>query len=201
MRSTKTRNLLAATLAFALALPAAAAPVKISALPSASAVSATDVFPVTQGTCPGSCATNGATGAQLKTWVEASPTLTTPQLGVATVTTLGGKNAITSITLGATGQVGSGATAVCAASHACTSLSGEITLTTGTGSLTAGTLFTINFADTRANAPNCALSPAQGGGTVKSVVWSETTATAAVTGVVALVASTAYTVDYVCGGN
>lgn len=215
--------LLAAS-ALSFAPVAAPAQSKISALPAGSAVSATDVFPATQGACPGSCATNGVTGAQLKTWAQSglsagslsngttgsgavvlasSPSLATPTLGVATATTLGGAHAISSITLGSGSQVGAGATAVCATSHVCDSLSGEVTLTTGTGTLAAGLVFTVVFADTRSNIPNCVVGNFMKAGPVfgVSVAWTETTSTVAVTSASALAASTAYNVDYVCGGK
>lgn len=77
-----TRTLKGLALAWLIALLpvfAFAGDVKISGLPAASSIGATDVVPITQGTCP-SCATNGATGTQLKTWAQS---------GLATVATSG----------------------------------------------------------------------------------------------------------------
>lgn len=225
------RRTLALTTAAALALaPAAAlAQTKVSNLPAASAVSGTDVFPASQG-CTGSpptavcSATNGVTGTQLQTWAQSglsasslsngvsgsgnvvlatSPSLVTPNLGVAKATLLAGKNAVSSFTLGAAGQVGSGASIACASSHVCDSLSGEVALTTGTGTLAAGTLFTINFADTRTNLANCLVAENTQGsaGAVGKMLWTPTVSTLVVGyGGAAISASTAYTFDYVCPG-
>lgn len=193
MRSTRIPSAIAAACAAALiAAPAAAGNVKVSGLPPASPVSATDVFPATQGTCPSSCATNGVTGAQLKTFVTTAPA----------VTTIGGLNPVSSITAGATAQIGAGGTVVCAASHVCDSVSGELTVTTGTGSFSAGTIFTVNFADTRTHIPNCAVGSfgiGSGGTSVNSRTLTETTSSLAVQSTLA--ASTTYAIDYVCMGD
>lgn len=216
-----------AALAFAPAV--VLAQTKVSNLPAASAVSSTDVFPASQG-CTGSppaaacAATAGVTGAQLKTFAQSglsasslsngvtgsgavvlatSPALATPQLGVAKATTLAGL-AITSITAGATAQIGTGGAAVCATSHVCDSLSGEITLTTGTGSLTAGTLFMVNFANTRTNIPNCVVVGrlATAGVGSQTLLMTPTTGTLAVASATSgLAASTVFTYDYICSGS
>jgi hypothetical protein len=145
--------------------------------------------------------TNGA--GSITIGLATSPALVTPQLGVATATTMAGQHAITSITPGGTGQIGTGGTAVCATSHVCDSLSGEVTLTTGTGTLTTGTFFTINFADTRTNIPNCLMHMQTAAVGINSNVYlySETTSTLTLTGSSTLTASTTYIVDYTCGGN
>src|SRR6185312_4291562 len=145
---------------------------------------------------------NGVSGSGAVV-LATSPTLTTPTLGVATVTTLAGKNAISSITLGAAAQVGTGATAVCNTGHVCDSVSGEVLLTTGTGTLSAGLIYTINFADTRAGSPNCVVSIVQKAGPAfgTNPLSTTTTSSLSVTGIAALTASTAYTEDYICGGN
>jgi hypothetical protein len=192
MRSTKTRSLAGAACA-ALALlsgPAVAGNVKISGLPAGSAVSSTDVIPATQGTCPSSCATNGVSAAQLKTFTSTAPTFNT----------FAGLHAVTSITAGATAQIGTGGTVVCASSHVCDSISGELTITTGSGTLAAGTIFTVNFADTRTNIPDCVVDVFQTGSTsTNSHEKVETTTSLAVS--TTLSASTTYTTDYVCAGN
>lgn len=239
-------------IALALAPTLAAAQTKISNLPAASTIAATDVVPISQS-CSGSpptaacAATNAATAAQLKTWAQtgistvagavksngsgtygqagaadlsngvtgsgsvvlsSSPTLVTPQLGVAKATTLAGKNAVSSFTAGATAQIGAGATVVCASGYVCDSLSGTITLTTGTGSLSAGTTaapdFTVNFADTRSAKPSCIVSPfiiSGGASSLNSILHTETTSTLVAASAGALTASSAYTTSYVCGGN
>jgi hypothetical protein len=129
-----------------------------------------------------------------------SPALVTPQLGVAKATTLAGQHAVTSITAGAAAQIGTGGTVVCAASHVCDSLSGELTITTGAGTLSQGAIFTVNFADTRTNIPNCVVDNLTTGVTSVNVhPHSETTSTLAVQSTLA--ASTTYTADYICGGN
>jgi hypothetical protein len=121
----------------------------------------------------------------------------------AVVSTLAGKNALSSITAGATAQIGTGGTAVCAASHVCDSLSGEIALTTGTGTLAAGTLFTLNFADTRTNLTNCVVvqNTQAGVGALSKLLWTPTTTTLAFGAGAAAVASTAYVFDYFCPGG
>lgn len=81
----------------ALASVAHAGDVKISGLPAASAVSSTDTFPVTQGTCPSSCTTNGASGAQVKTWAQS---------GLATIATSGAVTDATGTLLPAHGGLG-----------------------------------------------------------------------------------------------
>lgn len=117
----------------------------------------------------------------------------------AKVAVLAASQGVTSIVPGASGQTGTGATAACAAGHRCDDISGEITLATGTGSLTAGTAITVNFTWTRANAPNCAMNLQ--GGTVFLAPTHTSSATQLTFGVgVALTPSTTYTADYVCGG-
>lgn len=113
---------------------------------------------------------------------------------------------ITTFTLGATAQVGTGATIVCAAGHVCDSFSGTVTLVTGTGTLSAGTTaapdFTITFPFTRANTPNCIVGViATGGSTgVNFPVHAETPASLTVATTGALTASTTYSQSYSCNG-
>lgn len=106
---------------------------------------------------------------------------------------------ITGITAGAAAQIGTGGTTVCAALHVCDSYSGEVTIAAGTGSPTAGTLFTVNFSNARTNKPNCVVQ-ISGGVTFLAPSQTETTTTLAVAVGVGLTASTNYTVDYHCGG-
>lgn len=192
MRSTRILSAIAAVSAALIAGPAMAGNVKISGLPTGSAVSATDVVPATQGTCPSACATDGVTAAQIKTFTSTAPTFNT----------FAGLHAVTSITAGATAQIGTGGTVVCATSHICDSISGELTVTTGTGTLSVGTIFTVNFADTRTNIPNCVVSnysTGTPGSSINSHTDVETVSTLADTTV--LTASNTYTVRYICGGN
>jgi hypothetical protein len=100
---------------------------------------------------------------------------------------------------GASGQVGTGATAVCTTSYVCDSYSGTITLTTGTGVLTAGTIATVTFPNTRTNKPSCAVD-IEGGSTFLAGSHSATTSVLTYTDGVAVTVSTVYTLTYVCGG-
>jgi hypothetical protein len=102
--------------------------------------------------------------------------------------------------LGATGQVGAGATTVCTTGHTCDETSGEVLLTTGTGSLTAGLILTTTLGTTRAKSPNC-LVELTGSATYLGATKAETVTTYAVTVGSGLTASTPYTVTYVCGGK
>jgi hypothetical protein len=198
MTSTRAKSLLAALSAVALLAPPAFAQTntKVGDLPAASAVNSTDVFPGSQGCTAsppsaGCTATNGVTAAQIKTFTSAAPTFNT----------FAGLHAVTSITAGSTSVIGTGGTVVCAASHVCDSLSGELTIATGTGTLAAGTIATVTFADTRTNLPSCVVNkPSTSTGSVNAT-WSETTSTLVVGGQSALTASTTYTSDYVCAGN
>ncbi|HWF77951.1 MAG TPA: hypothetical protein VN694_12330 [Caulobacteraceae bacterium] len=197
------KHILALTTAAALALAPtfALAQTKVSHLPAGSAVASTDLVPMSQS-CSGSpptatCgATNGVQMSAVKTF-----TSTAPQFN-----TFAGQHAVTSITAGATAQVGTGATAVCATGYVCDSLSGAITLTTGTGTLSAGSTaapdFTVNFADTRTNKPNCVVGPfLVGASSQNSIVHAETTSSVAIASATALAASSTYTSSYVCFGN
>lgn len=198
MTSTRAKSLLAGLSVVALLAPPAFAQTntKVGNLPAASAVSSTDVFPGSQGCTAappsaGCTATDGVTAAQIKTFTSTAPTFNT----------FAGLHAVTSITAGATAQLGTGGTVVCATSHVCDGLSGELTITTGTGTLAAGTIFTVNFADTRANPPNCVVNKPSTATASDNAAWSTTTSTLVVGVQSALTASTTYTSDYVCAGN
>lgn len=104
------------------------------------------------------------------------------------------------LTLGAVGQIGTGATANCVTSHVCDSISGSITLTTGTGTLTAGQLLTITPSGTRAHFMNCVVT-LTGGTTFLAPRWTTSATAITLTGGVALAASSSYNVSYVCGGD
>lgn len=110
-----------------------------------------------------------------------------------------------SFVLGATAQVGTGATAVCANFSICDSASGTVTLTTGTGSLTSGLVFTVNLPGSRSSNPSCAWSFfAPSGGTTflapVALTGNLGPPTIAYSVFVALSASTTYRATYVCGG-
>lgn len=94
---------------------------------------------------------------------------------------------------------GSGATAVCATSHVCDSFSGEVTLTSGTVPAIGSDLI-ITLPVTRTNQPNCAVE-LKGGTLFLGDTKTVTTSTITISTVAALAAATAYTIDYVCGGN
>lgn len=96
---------------------------------------------------------------------------------------------------------GTGATAVCATSHICDSVSGEVTLTAGSvGTPATGAQLIITTSATRTNQPNCAVD-IEGGTTFLGVTHSATTTTLTVSAGVALVFGTAYEVTYNCGGK
>jgi hypothetical protein len=168
------------------------------------------------GTGSGSAATAPAwtpatgTGAPV---LATSPALITPNIGSATGTSLALSGPATGIsglgtasyTLGATGQVGTGATSpACVTNVVCDSLSGTFSFTTGTGSLTAGTVATVTLPGTRTNVPTCPVT-VKGGttflGPFSSAANTSGTVTLPITTEVALAASTAYSFTYgLCGG-
>jgi hypothetical protein len=89
----------------------------------------------------------------------------------------------------------------CASGHVCDGVSGTVTLTTGTSTIT-GTLATLSFPNTRTNSANCIVDVLQSGvGRVTTATWTESTTALTLTANTALTASTAYTVKYWCGGN
>ena len=80
---------------------------------------------------------------------------------------------VSSATLGPASYVGIGARVICASGHDCDAQSGEFTLTTGTGSLAAGNVLTLVFADARAASPNCIVQGQQGTSAPVPVAKSE----------------------------
>lgn len=94
---------------------------------------------------------------------------------------------------------GTGATAVCATSHICDSFSGEVTLTTGAVPAIGSDLL-ITLPITRTNQPNCAVE-VYGGVTFLGVTKTVTTNSITINTGSPMAATTAYTIDYVCGGN
>lgn len=104
-------------------------------------------------------------------------------------------------TFAAQAGAGTGATAVCATSHVCDSLSGEVILTSGSvGTPSTGSQLIITLPVTRTNQPNCTVE-AYGGTTFLGITKSQTTSTITISAGVALTFATAYTINYVCGGN
>lgn len=142
----------------------------------------------------------------LQAWVAVVNNATVFEVGPGQVTALqptrvaviSGTAPVASITAGAVAQIGTGGTVVCASSHVCDDISGELTVTTGTGVLSSGTLATITFAHVRANAPNCAYEIEGASGLVPTKTESTTLLTLGVAA--ALANTTTYTANYVCGG-
>jgi hypothetical protein len=133
----------------------------------------------------------------------------TNTLAVQSGSILAIQNAITSPSHAGTGTAtfapqtgsGTGATAVCATSHVCDSFSGEVILTSGSvGTPATGTQLIITLPVTRTNQPNCTVE-AYGGTTFLGITKTQSTSTITVSAGVALTFATAYTIDYVCGGN
>jgi hypothetical protein len=122
-------------------------------------------------------------------------------LGIATVQTIGASTTgLSGIILGNTAQVGTGATTpLCATNVICGPASGTITFTTGTGTLSVGSVIGIQLSFNRTNIPSCIVENSAAG--VQS--WSNTLVTNSVDISVknALTASTAYTFIYQCFGN
>lgn len=118
-------------------------------------------------------------------------------VGDLTTNTISGTGTATFAVGGATIS-GTGATAVCATSYLCTSLSGTITLTTGTGISATGVFLTITTGITRTNLPNCIVQ-LMGNGV--GITWAETTTTIPITDLTQLTSSTSYTVKYACFGK
>lgn len=91
-----------------------------------------------------------------------------------TLTGFAGQGSAT-YTAGASAQVGTGATTpICYSNYSCNSIAGTVSFTTGTGSLAAGTIVTINVPGTRTNPggavypPNCSVTLEQLSGTPAS---------------------------------
>lgn len=105
-------------------------------------------------------------------------------------------------TLGSTTIVGTGGSVACAASHVCDSISGEVTLTTGTGVSANGLALTIAFALTRAAQPACIVSSFKAGAVdVASNFNDSSTTQLTVNSSANLSSSTAYTLRYICAGD
>lgn len=100
---------------------------------------------------------------------------------------------------------GSGGTLVCASGHACSSVSGELTLTTGTSPAT-GTLGTVTYQTTQAYSsdPNCTVFSHDGKIPMANIAVNDSSLTVLTLTIqnAALSASTTYTLAYSCSqGN
>jgi hypothetical protein len=121
-------------------------------------------------------------------------------------TGIGSGTALGTITLGAAGVVGTGATAACNSGFLCDQFSGEIKLLTGTGAGTTGLFLTVNFTTARANFPVClvqVMNQTSGNQLSANLVYVGTPAgnqSFTLTTTSALVSSTQYAVNYICGG-
>lgn len=106
-----------------------------------------------------------------------------------------------SYTLGGSAQVGTGASApTCSAGYACNSLGGQVQFTTGTGTLAAGTIFTINPGVTRSVNPSCTVNI--NSATYTGINALSNTTSISINVAAALSASTTYTVTWgSCQGN
>jgi hypothetical protein len=105
-------------------------------------------------------------------------------------------------TLGGSTIVGSGATAVCTTSHVCDSISGSVTIVTGSGVSTTGTALTVNLPVTRGSMPNCTIYSQNDNTGAPATLSAYTTVSSIVFTSTANLASTnGYHVSYVCGGR
>lgn len=108
-------------------------------------------------------------------------------------------NGTATYTLGATAQVGTGATTPTTDSgHIADSISGEFSLTTGTGTLSQGTIVTITLPYTRSNAANCSITQASSA-PLTNFSWTTSTTQISIMGTAT--ASTSYKFIYNCGGR
>jgi hypothetical protein len=113
----------------------------------------------------------------------------------------GGAGTIPTAVLGSATIVGSGATIACTASHDCDDFSGSYTLTTGTGiSANLAAIFTVHFALTRSNIPNCTYEVVSAGLISDNIILGADTFTINFASSVNLGPSTTYIFTYICGG-
>ncbi|HTB98162.1 MAG TPA: glycosyl hydrolase family 28-related protein [Terracidiphilus sp.] len=149
--------------------------------------------------------TNSGTGGLLVQNGGSSPAtvLTVTGSGNTTATGFIAGKAITgsgSMTTAAGSAAGTSPSLACSASHLCDSVSGTLTLTTGS-SPTTGTLATLTFPSARTNSANCIVNASSSTGQLTSITWSETASALTLTANSSLSASTAYQIRYWCGGN
>jgi hypothetical protein len=133
-----------------------------------------------------SVATTGTIAASAIT----SGTLPTAALPAVLAQLNAGGTSGATVATGSTAQVGAGATATAIGSG----LSGRITLTTGTGSLTGGTICTLTFPTTFTAAPNGVV--AVNGAAILDLEWSTSTTALTLSVTAALAPSTTYTIGY-----
>jgi hypothetical protein len=104
------------------------------------------------------------------------------------------------MTLTAGAASGTSPSIACATGHVCDSVSGTVTLTSGT-SPTTGTLATLGFPNTHTNSANCIVTTQSAGAVITTITWAESTTALTLTANSAPTATTAYTLKYWCGGN
>ena len=189
--------------------------VKDTGLTSAPCVSTNSSGTLTSG-CSGTSGISGLTSGYIPlagsaTTITSSSHVddgaTTSGLITATepiaIPSFAGTSTVSSYTLGASSVVGSGATVACTTNYVCDEISGTITLTTGTGTISGvGQLVELTFSSGRAHYPSCTYTaivlgnPVQVGGQALS-----TSAIAFYSAVTNLSTSTSYQMSYVCGGK
>ena len=148
---------------------------------------------------------NSGTGGLLVQNGGSSPStvLTVTGSGNATATGFIAGKSLTgsgSMSLATGGAAGSSPSLACSSSHVCDSISGTVTLTTGS-SPTTGTLATLTFPSAHTNSANCIVNASSPTAQLSSITWSETASALTVTANSALNPSTAYQIRYWCGGN
>jgi hypothetical protein len=113
----------------------------------------------------------------------------------------GGLHTVTSITPGSASVIGTGGTIACGSGVHCDSVSGDLALTTGTGSLSQGQMVSITFADTRLNVPTCVVELYGGTGTFPNLTKVTSATSLAISVGSVLTTSTNYSIDYICSGT
>lgn len=113
---------------------------------------------------------------------------------------------VPTFTLGGATVAGTGATAVCAASHVCDSISGTISLATGTGISTTGPVLTVALPNVRASIPNCTWTAELGATGAPMALFLDSSGTSATqlrfSSYTALTSSTSGNlITYNCGGK
>ena len=172
-----------------------AGPETLSSVTSSIAVAA--ISGLSLGVIAGTLAASKVTGlaSVATTGLIAASAITSGTLPTATLPAVlaalnaGGISGAT-VTAGATGQVGTGATATVSGGG----LSGKITLTTGTGTLTGGTICTLTFPTAFTTAPNGVV--AVNGAAIPDLEWATSTSALTLSVTAALAPSTTYNIGY-----